>query len=168
MKKNEIETILSMCLEKEEYEYSIPSNEDWKKLEKKVDFMFPETFKTFIDFMSVFSFPGDIYNVLEDNNNGNDSILQVYMHECQYPEWDKSMIPFYGIGNGDYFCICKNDAKIYYYYQDELKSECYSENMDDWILDIDIHAYKPAKYCHCHYYYLLIHYIYLQEKKILT
>ena len=61
MKKNEIETILSMCLEKEEYEYSIPSNEDWKKLEKKVDFMFPETFKTFIDFMSVFSFPGDIY-----------------------------------------------------------------------------------------------------------
>ena len=136
MKKNEIETILSMCLEKEEYEYSIPSNEDWKKLEKKVDFMFPETFKTFIDFMSVFSFPGDIYNVLEDNNNGNDSILQVYMHECQYPEWDKSMIPFYGIGNGDYFCICKNDAKIYYYYQDEFKSECYSENMDDWIRDL--------------------------------
>ena len=58
------------------------------------------------------------------------------MHECQYPEWDKSMIPFYGIGNGDYFCICKNDAKIYYYYQDELKYECYSENMDDWIRDL--------------------------------
>ena len=71
MKKNEIETILSVCLEKEEYEYSIPSSEDWQKLEKKVGFMFPETFKTFIDFMSVFSFPGEIYNVLEGNNNGN-------------------------------------------------------------------------------------------------
>ena len=40
MKKNEIETILSMCLEKEEYEYSIPSNEDWKKLEKKLTLCF--------------------------------------------------------------------------------------------------------------------------------
>lgn len=98
--------------------------------------MFPETFKTFIDFMSVFSFPGEIYNVLEGNNNGNDSIWQVYEYECQYPEWDKSMIPFYGIGNGDYFCICKNDTKIYYYYQDELKYECYSENMDDWIKEL--------------------------------
>lgn len=98
--------------------------------------MFPESFKTFIDFMSVFSFPGDIYNVLEGNNNGNDSILQVYVYECQYPEWDKSMIPFYGIGNGDYFCICKNDTKIYYYYQDELKYECYSENMDEWIREL--------------------------------
>lgn len=57
MKKNEIETILSMCLEKEEYEYSIPSNEDWKKLEKKVDIMFPETFKTFIDFYVSIFFP---------------------------------------------------------------------------------------------------------------
>ena len=41
MKKNEIETILSMCLEKEEYEYSIPSNEDWKKYDPEYGYTAP-------------------------------------------------------------------------------------------------------------------------------
>lgn len=136
MKKNEIETILNTCLEKEEYEYLVPSNDDWKDLENKIGIIFPETFKFFIDLMSIYSFPGDIYNVIEGNNNGNDTILQVYLSECQFPEWDENMIPFYGIGNGDYFCICKVDMKIYYYYQDMLKYEQYSENMEDWIQEL--------------------------------
>lgn len=29
--------------------------------------------------MSKYSFPGDIYNVLEDNNNGNDTIIYIYI-----------------------------------------------------------------------------------------
>ena len=71
MKKNEIEKILKTCMEKEEIAYAIPTPKDWDKLEKQIKFVFPETFKTFIELMSEYSFPGDIYNVLEDNNNGN-------------------------------------------------------------------------------------------------
>lgn len=33
--------------------------------------------------------------------------------------WNEDMIPFYGIGNGDYFCINKLDLKVYYYYNDK-------------------------------------------------
>lgn len=51
--------------------------------------------------MSKYEFPGDIYNVKNDHN-GNDMILDVYQYECQYSEWDENMVPFYGIGNGDY------------------------------------------------------------------
>ncbi len=99
-------------MEKEEIAYAIPTPKDWDKLEKQIKFVFPETFKAFIELMSEYSFPGDIYNVLEDNNNGNDTILDIYKYESEYSEWDKNMIPFYGIGNGDYFCICKTDCKI--------------------------------------------------------
>ena len=133
MKKNEIDEILKVCLEREEREYTIPTKEDWRRLEKRMDVTFPETFKLFIDFMSIYSFPGDVYNVLEKENNGNDTILEVYLYESKYPEWDKNMIPFYGIGNGDYFCICKLDMKIYYFYQENLSFDVYSQDMDEWI-----------------------------------
>ena len=136
MKKNEIEKILKTCMEKEEIAYAIPTPKDWDKLEKQIKFVFPETFKTFIEFMSEYSFPGDIYNVLEDNNNGNDTILDIYKYESEYSEWDKNMIPFYGIGNGDYFCICKTDCKIYYFYHDKLMFENYLENMEKWIAEL--------------------------------
>lgn len=33
------------------------------------------------------------------------------------------MIPFYGIGNGDYFCISTLDPKVYYYYDDKINFE---------------------------------------------
>ena len=46
------------------------------------------------------------------------------------------MIPFFGIGNGDYFCVCKTNNKIYYFYHDILSFEEYSENMDEWIMEL--------------------------------
>lgn len=43
------------------------------------------------------------------------------------------MIPFYGIGNGDYFCINKLDLKVYYYYNDKYTLEEYCYNFKTWI-----------------------------------
>ena len=84
MKKNEIEEILKICIDKEEKEYAIPTAKDWEKLESQLDYTFSETFKSFIELMSKYSFPGDIYNVLEDNNNGNDTIIYIRMsHSIQ-------------------------------------------------------------------------------------
>ena len=116
--------------------YAIPTREDWEELESQLNCKFPETFKAFIELMSEYLFPGDIYNVLKENNNGNDTILYVYKYETKYSEWDKNMIPFWGIGNGDYFCICKTNNKIYYFYHDRLSFEDYSENMDKWIMEL--------------------------------
>ena len=46
------------------------------------------------------------------------------------------MIPFYGIGNGDYFCLRINDMKVYYFYEDQLQFEFYMETFAEWILDL--------------------------------
>lgn len=75
----------------------------------------------------------EIYNVQENSANGNDTIILVYEYESKYDEWDKDMIPFYGIGNGDYFCINKKSMEIFYYYEDAYEYEKMNDNFSDWI-----------------------------------
>ncbi len=46
------------------------------------------------------------------------------------------MIPFYCIGNGDYFCLCKKNSKVYYYYTDNEIFKEYNNSFKDWIEDL--------------------------------
>lgn len=129
----EIEKILSSILDKEAYTYDKPTSTDWLSLSKYLNYSFSDDFKYFIELMTYWSFPGDIYNVSREHNNGNDSIKDVYDHEMVHGNWNKDMIPFYGIGNGDYFCISTLGDKVYYYYHDKLKFEEYCVTFEDWI-----------------------------------
>lgn len=133
MEYTEIESILQSILEKEIEILDKPTEEEWKELSNKFKYIFSNEFKYFIELMSLWSFPGDIYNVSKGNNNGNDTIEDVYSYECKCNNWSKDMIPFYGIGNGDYFCISSLDSKVYYYYHDKGITEEYCGNFNDWI-----------------------------------
>lgn len=133
MDKIEVEEILKSVLSVEFDEPVFPTKEEWDHLEKYFGCKFCDEFKYFIDFMSVYGFPGDIYNVQENSANGNDTIILVYEYESKYDEWDKDMIPFYGIGNGDYFCINKKSMEIFYYYEDAYEYEKMNDNFSDWI-----------------------------------
>lgn len=56
--------------------------------------------------------------------------------EMQSGRWNKNMIPFYGIGNGDYFCLCSKEgkkSKVYYYYEDKSLFEPYTDSFEEWI-----------------------------------
>ena len=86
--------------------------------------------------MSCWSFPGDIYNVTNKNNNGNDTIEEVYLYELKNGGWDVNMVPFYGIGNGDYFCLNKIDEHVYYYFADKEKFEIYCNSFESWIKEL--------------------------------
>lgn len=130
-----IERILQSCLQEETEQFAYPTAEDWESLEKKLNCRFCAEFISFINLMSKYKFPGDIYNVKNDHN-GNDMILDVYQYECQYPEWDENMVPFYEIGNGDYFCIHKENNKVYYFYADSLEFELYMDTFSEWILNL--------------------------------
>ena len=136
MNGKEIEEILRNCLEEEMEIYEYPTDEEWKSLEESLDCKFCYEFKIFINLMSKYMFPGDIFNVKNSNNNGNDTIIDVYKHECRYPEWNVNMIPFYAIGNGDYFCLHKNDMRVYYFYAGRLEFGFYMETFAEWILDL--------------------------------
>lgn len=103
----EIEEILSKILDKQTHTYDKPTSNNWLSLSKHLNYFFSNEFKCFIELMAYWDFPGDIYNVSRGHNNGNDNMQDVYEHEMLHGNWNENMIPFYGIGNGDYFCISK-------------------------------------------------------------
>ena len=133
MTRIEIEEVLKKCLCCEDEEFDFPTSDEWLQLEQSLNCTFCSEFKCFIDLMSKYSFPGEIFNIKEIDNNGNDTIAIVYQHELKYGNWKKEMVPFYGIGNGDYFCISALDSKVYYYYGDMESYEEYCDNFEMWI-----------------------------------
>lgn len=74
--------------------------------------------------MSKHSYFGDILNISDNNENGNDTIEFTYNYELKYGSWEKEWVPFYNIGNGDYFCLISNEcpnSSVYYYSHEENK-----------------------------------------------
>ncbi len=105
MGKDEIANLLDSMLDKELEDLDSPSDNDWRELEKKFGCQFPKEFKCFIELMSEYVFPGDILNVSSGKTNGNDTIEFIYDYEMKEGFWKNELIPFYSIGNGDYFCL---------------------------------------------------------------
>lgn len=136
MNYNQIENILSKLLDKEHNLYDVPTEAEWNDLSKILNVNFTQEFKYFISLMSFWSFPGDIFNVSNGKTNGNDSIAFVYKFELDNNEnWDPNMIPFYGIGNGDYFCINYNNS-VYFYDHEQNAFEKYFDTFELWIKDL--------------------------------
>lgn len=136
MSPNEMERILQSLIASETATLDPPSSADWDRLESKFGCRFDDDFKTFIGLMSRYSFPGDILNVSSGRTNGNDSIALAYDLECMGPDWNPVMIPFYAIGNGDYFCVNKVKcpaSPVYYFYSERPAFERYSTSFDEWV-----------------------------------
>ncbi|MDM5187370.1 SMI1/KNR4 family protein [Bacillus sp. DX4.1] len=133
MEYNEIESILSTIIEREIETLDRPTDKEWKELSDQFNCSFSDEFKYFIELMSLWAFPGDIYNVSKGKTNGNDPIEEIYNHEMNSGNWDSNMMPFYGIGNGDYFCLHILESKVYYYYHDTGRFEEYCDTFKTWI-----------------------------------
>jgi SMI1-KNR4 cell-wall len=134
--RDEVANLLGKILNKEVGNLDNPSTNDWTHLEKKFGCQFPEEFKYFIELMSVYVFPGDILNVSIGNTNGNDTIEFTYDYEMKQGVWKEDLIPFYSIGNGDYFCLhakeCPNTA-VYYYSHEESSIEKEADSFEEWL-----------------------------------
>src|SRR5699024_12879244 len=91
---------------------------------------------SFIELMSKYMFPGDILHVSTGKTNGNDTIELTYNYEVKQGTFPKELIPFYGIGNGDYFCLhskeCPN-TNVYYYSHEEQSFEKDSDSFMQWV-----------------------------------
>lgn len=125
MNYNEVESILSNILERETEVLDKPTDKEWKELSNKFNCSFINEFKYFIELMTFWSFPGDIYNISKGKTNGNDTLEEVYNYEMSN-----------GIGNGDYFCLHRLESKVYYYYDDKGKFEEYCDSFKAWIEDL--------------------------------
>lgn len=137
MNKDEMRVFLSGFLEQESTVLGMPTADDWHAIEEYFSTEFSIEFKAFIDLMSEFAFPGDVFNAasLEDSN-GNDLITEVYELERQNSNWPKNCIPFYGIGNGDFFVVNARDnqrSPVYYLHHEDGQLEKYSDSFQAWV-----------------------------------
>ncbi len=134
---DDMRNVVSTALEREAIVLDAPSTIDWRALEEKFHCDFEADFRNFIALMAEFSFPGDIFNVSSGRTNGNDSIASVYdLEVAENPGWDHNMIPFYGIGSGDYFCLDKREcpkSRVFYFYADRGSFEEYSASFEEWV-----------------------------------
>lgn len=136
MKKEEIDNILKGILDEEIGQIDPPSSSDWKQLEVKFNCIFNEEFRYFFDLMVKYSFPGDILNVSTGKTNGNDTIDFTYEYEMSQGTWNAELIPFFSIGNGDYFCLNSKecpDSPVFYLYHEDCRIEKYSINFVEWL-----------------------------------
>lgn len=136
MTRDEIANLLDSILDKELGNLDTPSENDWIQLEKRFGCQFPKEFRYFIDLMSEYVFPGDILNVSSGKTNGNDTIEFTYDYELKQGVWKKELIPFYSIGNGDYFCLLANECPntgVYYYSHEEHNVEKEADSFEEWL-----------------------------------
>ncbi|NDI35090.1 SMI1/KNR4 family protein [Chengkuizengella sediminis] len=139
MTRDEVVTLLDSILDKELGNLDTPSASDWVKIEEKFGCQFPKKFKYFIELMSEYVFPGDILNVSSGRTNGNDTIEFTYDYVMKEGFWKEDLIPFYSIGNGDYFCLplkeCPNSG-VYYYFHEENNIEKEADNIEEWLIQL--------------------------------
>ncbi|UTR16755.1 SMI1/KNR4 family protein [Salipaludibacillus sp. LMS25] len=136
MTRDEISNLLDAILDKNPENLDTPSASDWEYIEKKFGCQFPLEFKFFIELMSVYSFPGDILNVSTGKTNGNDTIKLTYDYEMKQEGWKEKLIPFYSIGNGDYFCLLSNECPntgVYYYSHEEANIDKEADDFEEWL-----------------------------------
>lgn len=136
MIKDEISNLLEDILDRELMDLDMPTANDWERLERKFKCQFPLEFRYFIELMSEYSFPGDILNVSKGKTNGNDTIEFTYDYEMKQGGWKEELIPFYSIGNGDYFCLLSkecSDMGVYYYSHEENNIEKEAHNFEEWL-----------------------------------
>jgi hypothetical protein len=137
--RDEIKNLLDSILEKEFEKLDIPTSRDWEKIERKFGCPFPNEFRYFIELMSEYVFPGDILNVSEGKTNENDTIEFTYDYEMKEGYWREELIPFYNIGNGDYFCLLSNECPntgVYYYSYEENNVKKEADNFNEWLLQL--------------------------------
>ncbi len=120
MTRDQVRGLLARLIPAAPVRFEPPSRAAWAALEQRFDTKFPDEFVYFIDLMGEFVFPGEIYNVSDEGRTHYDATMEyVYDDEVNFSQWPADFIPFYGIGNGDYFALnCKEGSATRVYYRD--------------------------------------------------
>jgi len=135
MTPSEIEEIITTAIPHNSTGCPPPSDADWQSLELKFNCKFSADFKTFTSLATTsYCRPGEILEV--SAVNGHDSIPLCYDMERQFGHWQPEMIPFFAIGNGDYYCLCASEcpeSRVYYYSLDRRKFEVAFDSLEGWL-----------------------------------
>lgn len=139
MNKEDVADILSEYVECYALVYDPPSKEDWNRFKEKFGTDFGDTFVNFIELMSIYKFPFEIFNVSSGHINFCGSIFKVYDSEVSMGNWNVNMVPFCDIANGDCYCLNKEEGSlsgVYYFNHANEEYEKKYEHFDDWVKDL--------------------------------
>ncbi|EEF59771.1 SMI1/KNR4 family protein [Pedosphaera parvula] len=131
MTREEIENVLASLFKKRTVPFDSATPQDWNKLNEKFGTHFSNEFILFMELVNKYQFRGEILNITRGGySSSNDTIAFSYDFEMKNGDWQKDMIPFYNIGNGDYFCLSASageDSPVFYFYHDDGRFERYSD-----------------------------------------
>ena len=141
MNQQEVKNILASLFQKRSSPYDAPTEADWGNLKKRFQTDFSDEFVWFVELVAHYRFRGEILNVARQGNvSSNDSIEGTYDFEMKNGKWHKDLLPFYAIGNGDYFCVSISLGKaspVFYVYHEQGRIERYSDSFARWIQHLD-------------------------------
>ncbi|MFN0195481.1 MAG: SMI1/KNR4 family protein [Planctomycetaceae bacterium] len=136
MSDQEMEALMVCAFDAEETPLDPPSTDDWNRLEAAHHCIFPADFKNFYHAVSHYRIRGELLNVSSGRTNGNDTSECAYTSEVDLGNWNPNMVPFFAIGNGDYFCLSSSEcpSSPVYFRDAGANTYCvYSNSFEDWI-----------------------------------
>lgn len=112
--------------------------EEWDWIGAKLGCSFSEGYKALIDVSMLYWIGLDLYQPLAVARDFTEtSMVAVYEDEISSnPDWDRKMIPFCGIGNGDAYCLKINDAfadEVWFFDHEGGQYEHVSSSFSDWL-----------------------------------
>jgi hypothetical protein len=116
---------------------AIPSPEDWAAIQARFGCAFPPEFHSLQELMSQFSFEGDYLRIAQHPRDSD--IGSVCEAEAKTGRlWQKDLIPFYDVGNGDFVCLraseCPNSPVYYIYHEDDVVEKVH-DSLEQWLQD---------------------------------
>lgn len=134
MTKDQLEQIIAKVARQYMFPKEPPTEQDWEGLESRFSFKFPDEFKYFSEIICRYCLSGGYLSI--GPGKGEDDIALVYDNEMEEGLWhDPNLIPFYSVGNGDYYCFNKTNSKIYFVYHDDCHNEQTHDSIEEWIID---------------------------------
>jgi hypothetical protein len=114
-----------------------PNREDWTFLERKFHCSFSPEFVAFAELIVDYNLPGMMRVRREgDSASGDPTIDWWYDHEMSFGSWNPDMIPFIGVGNGDFFCLSVADGPqsgVYYADHEAGEEQRLTASFQEWL-----------------------------------
>jgi len=133
----EIRTILERHFSRRSEAESGASDEEWDRVQEYFSCQFPESFRLFMTIVTEYYFEGGLLSVASDGEiEGEDTLITTVELEREMGNWPIDAVPFYDVGNGDYYCLNGNEgpnSRVYYVYHEDRRVEIVKASFDDWI-----------------------------------
>ena len=132
MTRNKIDALLRSLFTLKSDTNTPPTQSNWNELVSFFGASFPDEFISFMELAGNHYIEGGLLRIADDGNiRGKDTIISSVEAEKSLGSWPDDLIPFYSVGNGDYYCISKErDTPVLYLYHEDHSVEVLHDSFE--------------------------------------